>query len=76
MAGIVNFRDANINQSDDAQTGLFSPANMDGSGWAVATGRGTAQGGAIDKSNGIGGLTIALGAAAVLGVVLLMRRKG
>jgi hypothetical protein len=76
MAGIVNFRDANINSSDEQQTGLFSPANMDGSGWAVATGRASAQGGAIDKSNGIGGMTIVLGGLAVVALVMFMRRKG
>jgi hypothetical protein len=75
MAGIVNFRDANL-QNEESQA-LWSPANMDGAGWAVATGGSKAQGGQTDKStsSGVGGITLMVGAVAALGLVLFLRRR-
>jgi uncharacterized protein (TIGR03382 family) len=77
MAGIVNFRDANLNQSSEENSSLWTPNNMDGSNWSVATGRASAQGGAVDKSTGIGGATIAIAVVGLVAVALLLRhRKG
>jgi uncharacterized protein (TIGR03382 family) len=75
MAGIVNFRDANLNQSSEENASMWTPANMDGSNWSVATGRASAQGGATDKSTGIGGPTIVLAIGGLAAVALLLRRR-
>ena len=76
MSGIVNFRDANLNQSSEENSSLWTPNSLDGSNWSVATGHGSAQGGAVDKSTGIGGMTIALAVVGLVAVAFLLRRKG